>query len=397
MSNPANHDNQRKTADWTNDRFEYIDALRGIAILGVIVTHASSLVNTHGVLRSVLNAGGMGVQLFFVISAFTIFHMYYKHAAQESQPVRNFFIRRLFRIVPVYWYGIFFYTVIYGLNSRGWLPGPELWHYAYHLTLTNLLNVHTQSSVVPGGWSISCEVLFYLTVPLWFRWIKNLSQAYVFALVCVFILPLVTKILSKLINPVFAGTDPFLIQLYWDRFPLVSLANFSFGILLFFLLRSDIFTNFFRPKMINGLTLAAVGLSMASLVETFPRIPLHQHIYSFFFMVLALALSVRPWKFLVNPVIAFIGRISYSAYLFHFFVLRTITEIFTHYYPSILSNRPLYFIATVSLGIALTIPLAWCSYQFIERPAINFSRGLIVKLELKNKGTNKTGMLKLTG
>jgi len=53
--------------------FGYIDALRGIAILGVMAVHCSQCIPEHpGVFRGVINEGARGVQLFFVASALTL-------------------------------------------------------------------------------------------------------------------------------------------------------------------------------------------------------------------------------------------------------------------------------------------------------------------------------------
>lgn len=369
----------------SRNRFQYIDALRGFAILGVILAHAASITQTQGLLRTVANTAGMGVQLFFVISAFTIFHMLAKHAVQEKRPLRNFFIRRLFRIVPVYWFGILFYTAMFGLDSRGWLPGPELWHYPLHITLTNLLHPLTQSSVVPGGWSISCEVLFYLSVPIWFKWIRNISHAYIFAIVSVLILPIVTKILAKIAAPYFATIDPVLIKLYWERFPLMSLGSFSFGILLYYLLKKENHLRFFYSKKINAVTVGSICLLMASCMMLYPRLPVQSHLYCVLFMMLALMLSIHPWKVFVNPLTIFMGRISYSAYLIHFFVLKSLTVSLGQMAPGIVSQPMFYFGVVLVLGVGLTVPLAFCGYQWIEQPAINMSKQWIHNREKKEK------------
>jgi peptidoglycan/LPS O-acetylase OafA/YrhL len=172
------------------NRLEYIDALRGWAIIGVILTHAAAITEIGGKVGRYALLGGYGVQLFFVVSAFTIFLTFDRGSRVERYPVANFFTRRLMRIVPVYWMGVLLYSCFYGLASRGWHEGPELWHVPVHLLLLNLLHPATLSSVVPGGWSISCEVLFYLTVPIWFALIKNRRSALLFLAATLVLAPL---------------------------------------------------------------------------------------------------------------------------------------------------------------------------------------------------------------
>lgn len=84
-----------------SNRYAYIDALRGIAIALVFVVHAGGRAGVDGVLNKVVSAGQYGVQLFFVISAFTIFLTLDRRKGREANLVQNFFIRRLFRILPV--------------------------------------------------------------------------------------------------------------------------------------------------------------------------------------------------------------------------------------------------------------------------------------------------------
>ena len=172
------------------NRYDYIDALRGLAIALVFVVHAGGRAGVDGVLKKVVSTGQYGVQLFFVISAFTIFLTLDRRQGREANLVQNFFIRRLFRILPVYWFGMVFYTILYGMESRSLLPGPELWHFVPNFFLVNLLHPDAMSSVVPGGWSISCEVLFYCMVPPLFLVITNTKRSIYFVMLTVVFLPI---------------------------------------------------------------------------------------------------------------------------------------------------------------------------------------------------------------
>ena len=71
-------------------RFDYIDALRGWAIFGVVITHVGSLIGYSGIFSPLIGRGGLGVQLFFMISAFTIFYSLDNSKDKERFPVGNF-------------------------------------------------------------------------------------------------------------------------------------------------------------------------------------------------------------------------------------------------------------------------------------------------------------------
>ena len=77
-------------------RLDYIDALRGFAILGVFATHVATVSGIEGTpLSGIMHLGAFGVQLFFMVSGFTIFLTFFRSHGREHAPVRNFLIRRL--------------------------------------------------------------------------------------------------------------------------------------------------------------------------------------------------------------------------------------------------------------------------------------------------------------
>lgn len=347
-------------------RIEFLDALRGWAITMVIANHAGSISEDTGPLRRVTEFGAYGVQLFFVISAYTIFLSYRSSLGRDATPTRNFFIRRLIRIVPVYWAGIVLYTLVFGLASRGWVAGPEAWHYPWHLLLLNIWHPLTQSSVVPGGWSISVEVMFYLTVPLWVKLIQTQRAAAVFAAASMLLGVLGYQLVSGWSHPDVSEKS---MHLYHHRLPFNQLACFAMGIWLYFAVRDGLPERLRSPNANAGAWALGIALFLLAWKWPLPG-PTGQHLYAASFAVIGLALAAVPLKAIVNSASLFMGKISYSAYLLHFLAL----ERLTHLVPA---GTPYRFIFIVAGGFAITIPLAWLSYQWIEQPMTRLGKSWI--------------------
>ena len=87
-------------------RLAFIDSLRGFAALYVVVFHMVLVPKFKPTIPELIKPfvlnGGHGVTLFFVISAFTLCYTFQaKHS--EKTPVLSFYLRRAFRIIPLYY------------------------------------------------------------------------------------------------------------------------------------------------------------------------------------------------------------------------------------------------------------------------------------------------------
>jgi exopolysaccharide production protein ExoZ len=106
---------------------DYIDALRGYAILGVIAVHATvAAPGLEWPLRLVAEQGARGVQLFFLVSALTLMLSW----RERGDGLMPFYIRRIFRIGPMFWLAMVFFVAIEasGLSvGDWWSPGRTSW------------------------------------------------------------------------------------------------------------------------------------------------------------------------------------------------------------------------------------------------------------------------------
>ena len=90
-------------------KYTFINSARGIAIIMVIIVHASQLYHfKNSTIKMLFDYGQMGVQLFFIASAYTLCLSSEKRKDEENT-LTNFYTRRFFRIFPIYYLGIILY------------------------------------------------------------------------------------------------------------------------------------------------------------------------------------------------------------------------------------------------------------------------------------------------
>jgi peptidoglycan/LPS O-acetylase OafA/YrhL len=153
-------------------KLDFVDRVRGVAILMVIAVHYAQAFATPTIHRGAM-IGQFGVQLFFVASAFTLC-LSADHRRAEASPVRNFYLRRFFRIAPLYYLAIPIYAWIFAGEPRGaFYTAPNM---AANLAFLHGLVPAANNTIVPGGWTIGAEMLFYLTFPALYPLIERAWQ-----------------------------------------------------------------------------------------------------------------------------------------------------------------------------------------------------------------------------
>jgi peptidoglycan/LPS O-acetylase OafA/YrhL len=217
----------------TEIKYKFVDALRGLAVLLVVVAHNYlGFTNENGLYPSGFGAivyqAVYGVQLFYIMSAFTLF----LSLSSKNQNYRTFLIRRFFRIAPLFYLAVLFYTLqdLYRGNDI------ELARLVSVLTFTNGFVPEWINSVFHGSWSIAVEMLFYLTVPLFFSIIKDLNKAILFFITTILFAELTGELYEFFAaDAIRAGASDY-VQFRYFYLP-AQLPVFALGIILFFLTR----------------------------------------------------------------------------------------------------------------------------------------------------------------
>jgi peptidoglycan/LPS O-acetylase OafA/YrhL len=380
-------------------QLDFIDALRGVAIIAVLVSHAQRNVEIYQAmghqasmspwLSRYADQGARGVQLFFVISALTLFLSAGKRGG-ESHEWLNFYIRRVFRIAPMFYIAFAVYCLAPVLMKGQALP--SLGTLLSTLSFTNGWNpawLLGANDVVPGGWSIGVEMSFYIVFPLVFLGLRSFPRAATALLVVLTVDVLAWPLL--LAHPPIDDAD------LWARFAFVWLPNqlpiFLFGICAYYVLfgRVGRLTAFFHAgdrRVIAGLfALAGITLLVVPQVTDDPR---SVFLYGGAFALIALCLYRSPYRWLVNLPLRHIGKISFSGYLTHFFMLQVARKLLAKLHAGDHLGPDLYFAATVVIALAGTVILSTITYHLVEVPGQALGKRLIQTLAARRAPLRET-------
>ena len=168
------------------NRLPGLDLLRAIAIAWVMIFH-SYIIGGWGHYGGVEKIGWMGVDLFFVLSGFLIGSQVLKPLAQgQGFSFTDFYLRRAFRILPVYLLVVAVYFIWPSMREY---PGIQpLWQF---LTFTvNLLIDVEHNLAFSHVWSLCVEEHFYLLFPLLAWWLARRPSVRKFATVCIAVVAL---------------------------------------------------------------------------------------------------------------------------------------------------------------------------------------------------------------
>lgn len=377
----------------TNEyKYAYIDALRGVAILMVILVHtAQQIPMLGGLIKTAADYCQMGVQLFFVISSYTLC-LSFERRSPERYRIISFYIRRFFRIAPLYYTGIAVYFGIFVVRQL-YKNGDYLTIDPYNFSniFANILFVHAfipsaNNTIVPGGWSIATEMLFYLIFPAIFLLGKKISDLGCYKL---FWLVLVAVIFNCMVQFYFFKISGVAIEN--NSFMYFSLLNqipvFCVGIVLYF-----IHAKYDRLAVSSGpvasiigfvsLSILALVLWMSEINEFFLIIPTIAAV-SFAFLF---NLFKKYYRF--NGLLRKVGSVSFSMYVFHFIFVRYLAVFLILYLEKYLPAELLLVVAFVAVAF-VTYFVALLTEKNIESKGIWVGATIVKTLQAWSMSTKK--------
>ena len=357
----------------SNNKSKYlpsIDSLRALAVLAVIIYHVDV---------NYLPGGFLGVDLFFVLSGYLISSLIIKEFRKTGTVnLYNFYIRRARRLLPAVYFMITVGLVVMVLFNEALLRKSHLdaifgyiyssnWWYIFHKL--DYFDSFGAQSPFKHLWSLAIEEQFYMIFPLLFLLVNGkkkskdgtykLNKNFLYVVLGLILVSLIAHILLFDINNIsriYFGTDTRAFSLLvgvvgailypMERlhskvtpqqnmiYSVVSLASIAT------LITVMVYTSEYNTWLYRGGFLLVAILGLIVIISSGK-----QH------TLMSKLLSFKP--------IVFIGKISYSLYLWHFPILVLTTPV------SEIGNPNIFF---VILRIVLTFAVAIVSYVFVETP-----------------------------
>ena len=360
----------------TANRFEYIDALRGWAILAVILVHVWIWTGASSDFLNRLSAkGAYGVQLFYLISAFTLLLSFHYHRQQPAFAWRDYFIRRFFRIAPLFYLAICLYGPMWQFVPRYWMPdGISGWHIVASLTFLHGWHPLSVNSIVPGGWSMAVEMTFYCLFPLLCISITSLKRALVFVFLLLLLGMAISEWAYQLYLPIVPERFAYVIKNFaYVYIPTSQLCVFALGFVFFYFF----YTEDYGQKLKRSGYPFVLTSSTLVLILVYWKVPYIPEFFIFacVFMLLIIGFSATNNRLLVNPIISHIGRLSYSLYLVHFGVIYLFKVYLSDFFS--LPNKDLSLVFAFICVTLVSLLLSQISYQLIEKPGIALGKRII--------------------
>ncbi len=355
-----------------------LDVVRFLAFLLVFIHHAlpagpdprsfATLKTLGPMFYAVANAGRFGLSLFFTLSAFLICELLLRERrAVGAVVVKQFYVRRILRIWPLYYLGLALGILAAFLPGGDRAELPTIGWYALFLGAWHNSFYGWLKNPASPLWSISVEEQFYLLAP-WVVKYLNRKSLYAFCAALILFANGWLYYLGK------AGAPDN--RIWSDSF--VQFECFAAGILLCLILRGRLPRIAVWQRLLlifaslAGWYYAAYALNFRFSAGANPGSWALIAAYALgaagSALILIAALGVNPR--LLPRWAVYLGRISFGLYVYHHFVI----DLMDNLMPHVASMKSPLYLLKGGLSLGLIFLVAATSYRYFETPFLRMKK-----------------------
>ncbi len=334
-----------------------LDCIRAFAVFAVVVYHLADRYEsaTFGFVTALFrDYGHYGVDIFFSLSGYLI--TLYLLGADNGDKIRTFFLRRAFRILPLYFVAVTLYLASSLLFSLDEDVLGRIW-----ITYTFLTSwfIFFEGDFQPYKitWSLSIEEFAYILFGLatWFR-PRLLVHFLVACIVGSFLLRLYLQLTGH-------------VEVHF--LPLARLDSIAIGGVVAFLIKRGFPNLTLTLALLAGLSIM-ISVSWPALWSTMQYVSLA---FGTCFFISLFETELQSYRFARIPGLntaSSVGFHSYFIYLFHLFIIDGIALLLGRFFPELqLPFWPMVIFVMVATHVSAVL-----SMRFFEGPAMRYGRSL---------------------
>jgi peptidoglycan/LPS O-acetylase OafA/YrhL len=333
----------------------------------------------------VAEAGPLGVIFFFVLSGFLITYLLYVERENVGHiSVKNFYLRRIFRIWPLYYFLFILGFFVLPNFDFFYVPGQteelevNFWgnFWTYLAIFPNL--GYSMFQAVPNigqSWSIGVEEQFYLIWPLLIRFFKKPLHAILWVTVVLLALKAGVVITTRFYSPEWM----LVLKKFLAMSKIECMAIGALGAWLLYY-KKERLLNLMRSTVAQIASFVGI-IALLYLTPAIVQDGVHL-VFGVCFLIIILNVSTNPKSLLKLEYKLFntLGKISYGIYMYHLMIV-----VFTiHFYKWAMGKENVFTftdgLLVYLMATVLTIGVSWLSYTYFEHRFIRmkskFSRVL---------------------
>ena len=356
--------------------FPNLNSFRFIAAALVLIHHVELFLIENNKVESfsmglIKGGGQFGVTFFFVLSGFLItFLLFREDEMKSSISIKNFYIRRVLRIWPLYYLILIFGFFIIPKISIIYSDLQSVLDYEYNSKLFEYIlfvpnYTLAKLNIVPFSthlWSIGVEEQFYLIWPLLIKFFKSKIKV-LFSILLIMLLLKSIFYLSVIFN--WNGFNFELLRnfLRLTRFECMAIGGIAAYVLYY--RKNQILELIFNFKTQYITLFVTLVLIVCNLTIPF----LHNYIYSILFAIIILNAAGNK-KSIINleyKLFNNLGKISYGLYMYHPICIVICFHFISNNFENILANRVIWELIIILSSFILTTMISILSYNLFEK------------------------------
>ncbi len=358
--------------------FPNLNGVRFVAAIGVIVHHLEQHKHIFGLKNIYTNSfvggvfGKLGIIMFFVLSGFLITYLLLKEKELTGTvSIRNFYIRRMCRIWPVYYLlitlGFFILPHIHFLYIPGMSDhsGESFWLkvFLYFFFLPNVADTIFAATPFPfidQTWSIGVEEQFYFAWPWIIKYTKNPLRV----LLAIIIFYLTIRFSLEALHYYYPSNNFFdQANYFWTYFCIDDMALGGVMAWILYNKKEKILKVLFNKyvQLFNYIGLFIITIKGIAV----PHFTYELYAVFFAIMIINIAANKKTIISFENKILDYLGKITYGLYLYHYIAIVIAIKIglMAVSPDNLVISNIIYYTGTFGICIGLTV----LSYELFER------------------------------